>query len=390
MTPVGRLLASLVAVAAAAGLLAAGYLLGVADRPTSGPQPSAGDDLAPVATLIERVEEGALDPPAREALVEGALRGVIDELDDPHAEAYGREAFEELGRHLDGTFGGVGVVLSEVDPDDGEGELRVVRVLEGSPAQSAGVGEGWRLERVDGEPVGDRTLEEVVERVRGEAGTTVRLGLRDDDGRLREREVERADVDLPQVHGEMLDGDVLHLGLGAFLGDVPLQVAEELERGLQEGARGVVLDLRGNLGGVLERSVEVADLLLDETVAVQVHEPSGQRDHRTADGGLTDLPVVVLVDASTASAAEILAGSLQERDRAPVVGETTHGKGTVQSVLDLDHGFGARVTTAEYFTGSGRRVEQRGIEPDVEVADPDEQLDAARALLDEQLARGGR
>ena len=355
---------------------------------------AASGDLAPVAELYDALTSDAVDAPDEEELIDGAIDGMLDELDDPYADYFSAEDFEDFNASLEGTFSGVGLMLT--DTPDGP---VIVSVLEDTPAQRAGIEEGERIVEVDGEDVSDEPLEQIVAKVKGEPGTTVSLGLEGGDAGPRTIEVTRAEFDVPLTMTEMLDGDVGYVDLLQFVNGSGETVRREVRSLLDDGASGIVLDLRGNPGGLLNEAVDVASVFIEDGEIVTVEQRGGQRETLTAvEDALEEVPLVVLVDGRSASASEIVAGAIQDRDRGTIVGETTFGKGSVQTIEQFSDGSGAKFTTARYFTPSGDSIEGTGVEPDVTVeaaADPpaepeeDPQVEAAVEEINELVTSGG-
>ena len=383
-----RLLAALCLVVLLAGTITLAYQLGAQSAGGSALVQGAGEratglpaDLAPLADLYERIMTDAVDPPGHEQLLEGAKEGMLEQLDDDYAAYYDEAEFTSFSEMLDGTFSGVGVMVEETP----EG-VTIVNVLPGTPAEAAGVEEGERIVAVDGEDVRDAPLPAVVREVQGEEGTVVRLGLEGGSQGPREVEVTRAEIDRPVVEIDRLDSGAVHVQLLQFTENVSERVRREVEAALADGAQGVVLDLRGNPGGLLREAVEVASLFIEEGTIVSVQERGQERQTFGATGdALSEVPLAVLVDGSSASASEIVAGAVQDLGRGVVVGTPTFGKGTVQTIQPLSDGSGVKFTTAEYFTSSGDSIEGTGIIPDRQVTDADEQLAAAQEVLQAQL-----
>jgi carboxyl-terminal processing protease len=380
------------AVVAGVGL----YLL-VSRGTAAGSSPSADAvaDLDPVIELYEALNESAVDAPDAEKLVDGAIQGMLDQVDDDYARYFPAEDFEDFNASLDGTFSGVGLMLT--DTPDGP---VIVSVLEGTPAEKAGIEEGERIVSVDGEDVSGDPLEQIVAKVKGEAGTTVTLGLAGGDEGRRTLRITRAEFDLPLTTREMLDGDIGYVRLYQFAEDAGERVRGDVRALLDGGARGIVLDLRTNPGGLLNEAVSVASVFVEDGEIVSVQKRGGDREaYDAGDDAFEDVPLVVLVDERSASASEIVAGAVQDADRGPIVGETTFGKGTVQTIAQFSDGSGAKFTTARYFTPSGDSIEGVGVEPDLAVAldddaepvdvEDDPQVDAAVAELDRLLGIGG-
>lgn len=370
-------------------------LVSTARAPGDGTAASTSEELAPVAELYESLRSSAVDAPDADQLVEGAIEGMLGEVevDDPYASYFSAEDFEDFNATLDGTFSGVGLMLEETP----EGHV-IVSVLEGTPAQRAGIEEGERIVRVNGEDVSDDPLQAIVNKVKGRAGTQVTLGLAGGEAGRRTLRITRAEFDLPLIDSQMLGGDVGYVRLFQFAENSGERVRRAV-RGLQrQGARGIVLDLRGNPGGLLDEAVSVASVFIEDGEIVSVQERGGQRQTFDAvDDAFEQVPLAVLVDDSSASASEIVAGAIQDAERGTVVGERTFGKGTVQTVAELSNGSGAKFTTARYFTPSGDSIEGVGVRPEVRVAADDEratdpaedaQVDAAVDEVDQLIGAG--
>lgn len=373
------LMAGLVIVAYQAGTQSAGGGIGAI---TSSGQPSGlPPDFSRLGDVYERISSEAVEPPSHEELLEGAIEGMLERLDDPYAVYYDTAEFTAFSELLDGTFSGVGVTVEETP----EGVV-IVNVLPGSPAEAAGLEGGERIVAVDGEDVREAPLQAVVQKVQGEEGTVVRLGLEGGSQGPREVEVTRAQIERPLIEVERLDDGFLHVELFQFSENAGARLRELVQQHVAEGAQGVILDLRGNPGGLLREAVNVASVFIEEGTIVSVQERGHERQTFEATGGALDVPLVVLVDAASASASEIVAGAVQELGRGTVVGTPTFGKGTVQTVRPLGDGAGLKFTTAEYFTSSGASIEGTGVTPDRVVPEADQQLAAAQEALRAQLA----
>jgi carboxyl-terminal processing protease len=351
----------------------AGYRLGGGSGVTA-----ASGDLQNLQLLLQAVTEDAVEPPDEEVLVDGAIAGVLGTLDDPYAVYYDPERYERLTADLDGEFVGIGVTIEE-RPDG----VYVTGVLPDSPAEEAGVEAGERIASVDGEPTVDLTSSEVVALIAGEEGEPVTVGFDRGDAGPRELTMVREALQLPQVAAETLDSGFGYVAIAQFSRQVDSLLEEEIRTLLDADVPGLVLDLRGNPGGLLNEAVEVVSLFVEEGVVVSVESRSGTTEREAlGDPVAPDIPLVVLVDEGSASASEIVAGALQDLDRAEVVGEQTFGKGTVQTIQDLAGGTGVKFTTARYFTPSGDSIEGVGITPDVLAdGDPDQMLQAAEDVL---------
>ena len=379
--------AVIVLAALSAALVTGGWLVGRGAQgqgsAASAPTAAAGARL--FAEVYERVARAYVDSIPTSVLYQHAADGLVGELGDANSTLLTPERLAKLNERTSGTYAGVGL---RVDVRDGV--VTVVSPIAGSPGERAGVRAGDRIVEIAGEPTRGLTAEEATRRLRGAPSTPVRfaverLGV---EGRVPFA-LTREEVHVRAVRRvAALEGGVGYLSLAAFANNTADEVAEGLDSLRALGARSAVLDLRGNPGGLLDQGVAVAELLLDP----------GQVIARTAGRGpgtaqrFTDrlpqrwagLPLVVLVDGATASAAEIVAGALQDHDRALVVGATTYGKGSAQQVFPLPGGSALKLTTALWFTPSGRSI-NRPLEPEDDDAGPD--ADDARPARDTARAR---
>lgn len=299
------------------------------------------------------------------ALMEGALRGMLDVIEDPNTSYMTPEEFERASEGLQGSFEGIGAYVRK---DEISGALMIVSVIETSPAEEAGVLDGDAIYEVDGENITHLDQTQMVNRVRGPAGSTVVLGIRRKGvSGLLQIEVVRANVTIPSVESEMI-GDVAYLRLLQFGAQTTQEQRAALVDLMANEPSGLVLDLRGNPGGYLQTAVDVADEFLPEGPVLIERTADDEVEFVTEPGGVAeDIPLVVLVDQGSASASEILAGALQDVERAVVIGTDTFGKGTVQNWRMLSNGGAARITIARWYTPDGRTVDGDGLEPDVEV-----------------------
>jgi carboxyl-terminal processing protease len=326
--------------------------------------PLTAAEAAQLTEVIDRVQREYVDTVSHPELVDDALRGLVGGL-DPYSSYLDAEEYADLRVSTAGTYAGIGIEVSTADR-----ALRVVRPFRDSPAAAAGIQSGDMISAIDGTPVG-ADLAAAMARMRGPRGSTVKLAvLRVGQTLPLEFTVERAQVDVHSVAMTSLEGGYLYARITAFSDttaeDFSTSIAR-LRRDMNAKPRGVVLDLRNNPGGVLESAVEVADQLLESGVIVTAdgRTPAARFTMEATPGEvLPGVPVVVLVNGSTASAAEILAGALQDHHRALLLGRRTFGKGSVQTVMPLTAGRAMKLTTSRYFTPSGRSIQGRGIDPD--------------------------
>jgi len=332
--------------------------------PAPAPSTLSGSQSSQISEVLERVQREYVDKVESPALIDDALRGLVGGL-DPYSSFLDAEEYADLRVSTAGTYAGIGIEVSTADR-----ALRVVRPFRDSPAAAAGILSGDMIAAIDGTPVGS-DLDAAMARMRGPRGSTVKLAVTRPGSELPlEFTVERAQVDVHSVAMVPLEGGYLYARITTFSDTTAMDFASglaRLRRDLGTRPRGLVLDLRNNPGGVLESAVEIADQLLDEGVIVSAdgRTPAARFSMAATPGELlTSVPVVVLVNGATASAAEILAGALQDHHRAVLLGRRTFGKGLVQTVMPLSAGRAIKLTTSRYFTPSGRSIQGLGIEPD--------------------------
>ena len=357
-------------------LLVGGIWLG--GHPDTLPEP-VRDTL--VADTQGRIYEEAIDTLARDyyrevdrdRLLNTSLEEAVRSLDDRFSHYFAPRDFDDFQEATEGRFEGVGMTVEAVDRG-----LRVLTVYDGSPAKRGGLRPGDLITHVDGRSIAGSGAEESTTRIKGPAGTEVRLTVRS-NGRTRHLTLQRAQVEIPVVEGKLVRG-VAHVRLAGFTAGAGDDVDAAVERLLGRGADGVVLDLRDNGGGLLNEAVAVASVFIPDGKIVSTRGRSRPERVYEATGGAidTDVPVVVLVNERSASASEIVAGALQDRERADLIGTTTFGKGVFQEIEPLSNGGALDITVGEYFLPSGRNLggggpaRGAGLEPDVRAEDDPE------------------
>lgn len=333
---------------------------------------SAADDDLPVAEIqafaevFERIKRAYVEEVEDEDLLRNAMRGMLSEL-DPHSAYLDSEEFESLRESTQGEFGGVGI---EVGME--EGQLTVITPIDDTPASRAGLRSRDRILRIDDTPTDRLSLQEAVNLMRGEPGTRIRLTiLHQDASAPQEVTLTREIIRTQSVKHELLEAGYGYLRVSQFQSRTGAQVDEALASLRDEGPlQGLVLDLRNNPGGVLQAAVDVADAFLDSGLIVYTEGRLADSAMRFSAGRETaapEVPLVVLINGGSASAAEIVAGALQDQHRGVVMGTQSFGKGSVQQIMSLGNNEGLKLTTALYFTPDGRSIQAQGIAPDVEV-----------------------
>ena len=353
------------------GALTSGVL---ADRPNTLPTRSEAtgsraalpwQEASLFAEVYERIKRDYVDEVDDHALMEKAIRGMVAAL-DPHSAYLDSQEFDEIRLSTMGSYPGVGIEVVA-----GGGMVKILRPIDGSPAQRAGLRAGDQIVRIDGTDIG-ADLAGAIARMRGASGSVVQLSVRRDGSpELLEFALRREQVEVHSVLAESLEPGFGYVRITTFSETTAQDVARAISRLKRDnpgGMQGLLLDLRNNPGGVLEAGVAVADDFLSSGVIVTAdgRTPEARFRMDASHGDLINgAPLVVLVNAASASASEIVAGALKDHGRALLVGRRTYGKGSVQTVLPLSHGGAVKLTTSRYFTPSGASIHGKGIVPDV-------------------------
>jgi carboxyl-terminal processing protease len=357
-------------------LLAAGLVIGLglglargvlADKPPAPGQDVPWQDARLLAEVLERVEREYVEPVDDHQLLQAAIRGMVSSL-DPYSAYLDGDEYDDIKISSSGQYSGVGIEVSMED-----GQVVVVAPLDGSPAAAAGIRSGDVIATIDGVPVNTTALADTIGRMRGKEGTSVKIGiLREGSTEPLQITLKRSRVQLHSVSSELPQAGYGYVRIAQF----SETTGEELTAALKalrtkNGAplKGLVLDLRNNPGGVLEAAVAVADAFLDSGVIVSAKGRTAESKFEmsaTPGDDLNGAPLVVLVNGGSASAAEIVAGALKDHHRATLMGRTTFGKGSVQTVMPIGRDRAIKLTTSLYYTPSGVSINHRGITPDIE------------------------
>lgn len=322
------------------------------------------------ADVLARVEQDYVTEINDEEAIEAAIQGMLSSL-DPHSSYMNATEYRDMQTQTRGEYGGLGIEVTSED-----GIVRVVSPIDGTPAARAGIQAGDYLTAIDGESIVGLTLNEAVRRMRGQSGTSIVVTVAREGTDPFDVTLTREIINVRAVTARIEGGDVGIIRISTFnerTGSMLQDAIRQLKRDTGGRLRGVVVDLRNNPGGLLDQAIEVSDAFLDggEVVSTRGRQPEDvQRYNARRGDDLAGVPVVVLINGASASAAEIVAGALQDRNRALIVGVDSFGKGSVQTVIPLQGGRdGAlRLTTARYYTPAGRSIQGAGITPDMEVA----------------------
>jgi carboxyl-terminal processing protease len=339
--------------------------------------------------VLRQIEKSYVEPQDSEKLIQGAIKGMVQSL-DPHSSFLSKEEHQELLIETKGSFSGIGIEITVRD-----NSLTVVSPIEGTPAYKAGIQAGDKIIKIDGKLTSDMTLPEAVKGIRGEKGTKVNLTImREGADKPLEFTVTRDLIPIKSVRSFLLTPDIAYVRISNFQSKTARDLSAALEMIEDKGAlRGLVLDLRNNPGGLLSQAIEVSDLFINSGVIVSTKGRDSSQDlHATAHQEKTerDYPIIVLVNGGSASAAEIVAGALQDNKRAVILGTNTFGKGSVQTIIPLSDGSGLRLTTAIYYTPSGRSIQASGISPDIEMKfiPPSEEVKESANVMREKDLKG--
>ena len=328
-----------------------------------------GDKVSEVEELLN---DKALEVPRETSMTAGAIQGMLDGSGDKYATYFDQKHFEFFNEQSAGEFGGIGVTIGQKD-----GSAYVVNVIPGTPAEKAGMKKDDAFVAIDGVKRDRWDSDEVVKRVRGKEGTMVKLEMRRGTG-LKSFNIKRAKINVPNIDSRILGKGVGYVRLFSFNQKSTEDIRDAVTELSKKGAKGFVLDLRDNPGGLLEQAVDIASLFVPSGVIVRVDERGKPEQESRATGNvITDAPLVLLVNGDSASASEIVAGALQDHGRAELVGEKTFGKGSVQTVERLSFGGGVKFTIAHYLTPDGRTIDGKGVTPEVIVKmDSENEYDA--------------
>lgn len=318
-------------------------------------------------------------------LIDGAIDGMVKSLNDPHSNYLSPKMYKTLMEQTEGSFAGIGVVMGM----DNEQKIHIVGIMENSPGQKAGLQEGDEILAVDGVPVTQMAFDEVAAHVRGQAGTDVVLTIMRDNTN-QDITITRDNIKLKTVGHKMLDNNIGYIQIVSFSEDTANEFNEAYNDLKNQGMKALVLDLRNNPGGLLTTCVEIAKKLVPKGEIVSIVDKQGNKETYSSSLEAPEYPLVVLINKNSASASEILSGAIQDTKAGTIIGNTSYGKGSVQTILPMFEDDAVKLTIAKYYTPSGRSIDGTGITPDIEInldenATSDTQLDKALEVLKAQL-----
>lgn len=347
--------------------------------------------ISSLLSVIGLVKTQSLYEVDSAGMIQGATNGIVSSLGDPYSSYLNKNTWEDVKVHLEAKFGGVGVYILQ----DDQGRFKILSPIKGTPAQKAGIKHGDIILKINNESTMNMSQDEVVNLMRGDAGTQLTLTVyRESDGKEYAFKIIREIINIPSVETEIIDSTpaIGYLRLNTFSSQSDQEVADALNELIgKNNVKGIIFDLRNNGGGEFNSAVSIANLFLkDGAKVVIVRDSKGNEEIYRASGDNVDIPLVILVNQDTASASEILAGALQDNGRAILVGNTTFGKGVMQTVFPLRDGGALKLTTQSYYTPKGTDINKIGIKPDYEVdynpeSEQDAQLNKAIDLLKKQI-----
>lgn len=334
--------------------------------------------LEVIQRALQEYYVGELDDKAME---EGIYKGLVSSVGDPYTTYYTKEEFDDVMEKSSGVYAGIGVQMM-VDPNDNS--ILVTDVFENSPAQKAGMQIDDKIVGAEGQKLTGDDFETAPKIIKGTPGTKVKVDVfRPSTNETLTLEMKRENVIYPSVEHKMLQDDISYIKVREFEELTYDQFKKALDASEQAGAKGLIIDLRNNSGGLLNITVKMVDELVPKGIIVSTKDKKGKEEVMYADNDYIDLPIVVVVNEKSASASEVLSGALKDHKRAILVGKRTYGKGIVQTIMPLTDGSALKVTTSQYFTPSGVCIQGEGIEPDYEVSLPPELMIRAKLAYEE-------
>ena len=331
--------------------------------------------------LEQYIQDKYYIPVDEDKLLEGMYKGLFWGIGDPYSAYLTKKEYDEIMISTTGEYQGIGVTIA---PDDNN-LINVVSPIDGSPADKVGIKTGDKIISVAGKTYDGSSIDQAVAAMRGKPGTTVDIIVLRGETELP-LSITRANIVMQSVRSEVLEGNIGYIRISSFEDKTAGDFKQQLRNLELKGVKGLVLDLRDNGGGLVDSSVEIADMLLDEGVVTYTEDRQGNKEYYKSAAGATKLPYVVLVNGGTASASEILTGAIKDHKAGKIVGTTTYGKGIIQSIEQLPNGDAVKMTVMQYFSPDGNVIHKVGIKPDVEIEalatdTTDKQLEKAEELL---------
>ena len=334
-----------------------------------------------LAEITSLIQNNYYQDVSQEQIEEGVLHGAVLALGDPYSAYMNVEEKQSYNESLEGAYVGIGVLTTF----NSDWQAVIAQVYNNSPAQKAGLQKGDIFVAVDGQKINTtstKDLQEVTGKIRGEAGTSVEITI-ERNGQEMSFTVQREEVHITYVTSRMLANNIGYIKIDEFSGSALEEYQQAVAQLQEQGMQAMILDLRDNPGGFVDYAVEIADELLPQATIISVRDKNGNEKQYTSDSKSMDFPMAVLVNQNSASASEILTVALKENQRAAIIGETTYGKGIIQSHFNLSWGGYLKLTTASYYSPDGNAIHEVGVMPDIEVSLPEEIQNDPSLLTDE-------
>ncbi|KMT21106.1 S41 family peptidase [Clostridium cylindrosporum] len=320
--------------------------------------------LVRVHNILEKKYVDEITPEKEEKMLEGAINGMANSLGDPYTTYMNKKDYESFITQTSGSYAGVGILLTVKDE-----KLVVVEPIEGGPALKAGVKSGDIITKVDGTSVSGKDNTKAVEMMKGDEGTEVTITVDRSGVGAKNIKIKREIIQMKTVKGQIVDG-IGYVRISSFDEITGKEFEKEVDSLKAKGIKGLILDLRENPGGILDESIKVLDVLLDEKVVLSTVDNGGRKTEYKTNKGKVDVPIAVLVNKGSASASEIVSGAIKDLNAGTLIGTTTYGKGLVQATKDLQDNTALKFTIARYYTPSGISIQGKGIEPNIVVELP--------------------
>lgn len=311
------------------------------------------------------VNQFFLDDIDQEKMQDAVCKGMVNGLGDTYAAYYNEEEYQDMKEKTSGNYCGIGAVVSQSATD---GAISIVQTIKGGPAEKAGMKSGDMIVEVDGISTQGMDLTALISKTKGDAGTKVKVTVLR-DGHQKKYMITRKEIHSQTVESRMLDNKIGYIAVSSFEEVTKQQFRDALKKLEKEGEKSLIIDLRNNGGGLLSTAVDMLDRLLPKGTLVYTKDKNGEKEvYSATDEERFDKPVAILVNENSASASEVFSGAMQDYKKAVLVGNTTFGKGIVQTVFDLPDGTALKLTTSKYYTPKGRNIHGTGLEPDISVA----------------------
>lgn len=328
-------------------------------------------EISDVMDLVKEnfVGEKKID---KKILMQGALRGMIESLEDSHSNYFSKDGMEDLENQINGEYTGVGMIIRKYSNEPVTVEL----LIEGTPAFKAGIRPNDKIMKIDNESTYNMQLEDASKKLKGKAGTKVKLLIyREKEKKEKEVVLKRANIKLENVKSKMLNNKIGYIKLTQFGTDVDLQISKRLEKLQNSGMEGLIFDLRNNPGGKIDQAIKIGSMFIKKGIIVSERPKKGKEIFSEREGKYYgDFPLIILINEGSASASEIVSGAVRDYKRGILLGEKSYGKGSVQVLIPLPDGDGIKVTIAKYYTPNGENINGKGIEPDIKVEEKDDYL----------------